>query len=267
MGTYEKIIMEFEDPFWPADAPFIGCCCPQPSPLVAPPQPLAVAAEEVSAGGAATLASRPTMTPPTLLGASDGTLGSAVVATAKASGSALPALASSLHHPIPTVGALASPAEAAATREAAAAATPAANAATSADSSALSLSPPQPLPAIPIFLENYLWSKGVPVLTAAVTGERARIVSSASAAAAAAAAAAEGTKDGGDVDSSWRASHAREMYRRLIKPALVEGLAKDGGELPEPVSVFVTRRVSRLLIARIWQRVFKFVLTPFPDAR
>eukprot|EP00903_Cladosiphon_okamuranus_P006763 g6596.t1 len=239
MGTYEKVIMEFEEPFWPADAPFIGCCCPQPSPRPAPPQSATVAAAELVANGASsTLASGPATPSPTLVGVSNGALGSAAVvtatATATASGSAVPTLAAaSHHHVIPPVGGSASPVEAAA------AATPFAAAASTA--AACAGSSPPPLPAIPIFLENYLWSKGVPVLTAAVTGERARMVSAASmaAAAAAAAAVAEGAEGGSD-EGGWRACHAREMYRRLIKPALVEGLLREGEELPEPVSVFVT---------------------------
>eukprot|EP00752_Nemacystus_decipiens_P004594 g4193.t1 len=244
MGTYEKIIMEFEEPFWPADAPFIGCCCAQPSPLLGPSPPAtAVAAAEAAAeGGSTTLTDCPTMAAPPLVGVFNAALSSKAMATA--SGSALPTLAVGHHHHHPTsaVEASASPAGAAATLEAVAA-IPTAAAAECADSCCPSFSPhPAPaLPAIPILLENYLWSKGVPVLTAAVTGERARIVSSASAAAAAAAAAgAEGTKAEADADSNWRAFHAREMYRRLIKPALTEGLVKDGEELPEPVSVFVT---------------------------
>ncbi|CAM9666223.1 unnamed protein product, partial [Ectocarpus sp. 13 AM-2016] len=50
----------------------------------------------------------------------------------------------------------------------------------------------------------------------------------------------EGAGNSGAAGEGWRASHAREMYRRLIKPALVEGLGGTGEELPEPVSVFVT---------------------------
>lgn len=69
------------------------------------------------------------------------------------------------------------------------------------------------------------------------------------AAAAAAVAAAEGRMLASDADS-WRASHAREMYRRLIMPALVGGLGRDGRSCGNQVSVIVTRQLRCVLGAR-----------------
>ena len=221
MGTYEKIIMEFQEPFWPADVPFIGCCCPQPSLLSPPiPSPAAAAAAGRTGSTAAkpaakqtvsascTIAASSIVAAPLLVAPNDG-LG-ATAAAPTASGSSAPMFDSTaaVHHHSAAVE---------------------------------DLAPGCPLPAIPVLLENYLWSKGVPVLMAAVTGERARMVAASSASAAAAVAGEEGGMDDGN---SLRASYAREMYYRLIKPALVKGLCGDGEELPEPVSVFVTRRVT-----------------------
>lgn len=95
---------------------------------------------------------------------------------------------------------------------------------------------PVSYPTAPIFLENYLWTKGVPVLTAAVTGERAQFIS----AAGVAAAAGSGFEECNGDDQGWRAVHGREMYRILVKPALEDAFRK-GKELPEPVSIDVTR--------------------------
>lgn len=91
--------------------------------------------------------------------------------------------------------------------------------------------------AIPVLLNKYSRSKGVPVLIAAVTRERARMVAAASAAAAVVA-GGERIRDW----DRWRPSRAREMYS-LIKPAHVMGLSRDGEELPEPVSAVVATRV------------------------
>lgn len=219
MGTYEKIIMEFEEPFWPADVPFIGCCCPQPPPFTQRvPTPAATAGAVEARVAAAKLAPKPTVSASSTAVARAMVVDSTLVlpnggldttaAAASAAASALDSTAAKRHHHLPAVVEHLT-------------------------------HPPQPIPAIPVILENYLWSKGVPVLSAAVTGDRARMVAAASAAAAEAA----GGEGMGDEDS-WRASHAREMYIRLIKPALAKGLGRDGEELPEPVSVFVTRRVS-----------------------
>ncbi|CAM9956582.1 unnamed protein product, partial [Ectocarpus fasciculatus] len=236
MGNYEKIIMEFAEPFWPADTPFIGCCCrcPRPPPPSPPSPKTALPATQVPAAapGLATADRGSSSSPaspgtrPTGMTASktarmavDG--GGGGVAPASSPGPANQAsllAAENGHSPALVV--------AAAGRAAAAAATAAA-----ATESAAAVTPP--LPASPVFLENHLWSKGVPVLTAAVTGEPARMVSAAARTMAAAAA-------GSGAEEGWRASHAREMYRRLVKPALVEGLGREGEELPEPVSVFVT---------------------------
>lgn len=133
MGNYEKIIMEFEEPFWPADVSFIGCC-PQPP--------------------------------------------------------------SSRHlQPVPHATALAASSVAA-----------------------------------PVLLENYLYSKGVPVLTAAFTGELGRMVASSK-------------KDKLEENNGIKDAQARDMYIRLVKPALEDGFG-NGQELPDPVSVETTRYVS-----------------------
>ncbi len=223
MGSYEKIIMEFEEPFWPADVPFIGCCCPQPSPVT---QPISIPASTAGALGeivasrlipklavsaSSAAVARPMLPASTFVAPNSGlgaTAEAAAAAAAAAGSSALDTAAAKCHHqPAAVVEHL--------------------------------THPPKSIPAIPVLLENYLWSNGVPVLSAAVTGDRARMVAATSAAAAVAA----GEKVLGDEDT-WRASHAREMYNRLIKPALVKGLGRDGEELPEPVSVLVTRRVT-----------------------
>ncbi|CAN0181113.1 unnamed protein product, partial [Hapterophycus canaliculatus] len=202
MGNYEKIVMEYAEPFWPADAPFSGCCCPpQPSPLLHAPPPSPISA------AAAASAPPPPPSSTTIIGRPDASAANAA-STVTASAAAAAAAGDDYRQP-------------------------AAAAAVSAESC-----PPSSLPAIPLLLENYLWSKGVPVLTAAVIGARARQMS-------ADAAVGEGeeeeeAEEGEEED--WRASHAREMYRRLIKPALVEGLCGEGrAQLPEPVSVAVTR--------------------------
>ncbi|CAM9690420.1 unnamed protein product, partial [Scytosiphon promiscuus] len=68
MGNYEKIVMEYAEPFWPADAPFIGCCCrPQPSTL---PQPPPLPSPPASPPATAAAASAPPVlgSPPTVDG-------------------------------------------------------------------------------------------------------------------------------------------------------------------------------------------------------
>lgn len=91
----------------------------------------------------------------------------------------------------------------------------------------------------PIFLENYLWSKGVPVLTAAVSGERGRLMVAAAAAAAKAAKVSEAAGvDRNEED--WQGVYARELYRKLMLPALRDALGKNG-DIPEPVSVVITK--------------------------
>ncbi|CAM9670660.1 unnamed protein product, partial [Ectocarpus sp. 6 AP-2014] len=222
MGNYEKIMMEFAEPFWPADTPFIGCCTP--SPERAPP---AAPVPRTAPGPATADGGSYSPTPPaprprtTVSGTARMTADGGGAAPPSSSGAANPAslLAAENGH---------TPALAAAAAGAAATPAPAAESAVVAGA--------PPLPASPVFLENHLWSKGVPVLTAAVTGERARMVS----AAARTMVGGEGAGSSGAAEDGWRASHAREMYRRLIKPALVEGLGGKGEDLPEPVSVFVT---------------------------
>ena len=221
MGTYEKIIMEFEEPFWPADVPFIGCCCPQPSLLSQRIPSSAAAAAAWRAGATAvqpaakpiasasyTLAASAMIAAPLLVAPNDGVGATAAATTAPGSSASMFDSTAEVHNHSAAVE---------------------------------DLAPGCPFPAIPILLENYLWSKGVPVLMAAVTGERARMVAAASVSAAAAVA---GERGGMDDRNNLRASYARKMYYRLIKPALIKGLCRDGEELPEPVSVFTTRRVT-----------------------
>lgn len=134
MGIYEKIIVEFEEPFWPADVPFIGCC-PQPPPARQPqpvPHATAVAASSATA---------------------------------------------------------------------------------------------------PVLLENYLFSKGVPVLTAAFAGELGRTV-------------VPSNGDRLEESNGSKDAQARDTYVRLMKPALEDAFG-NGEELPDPVSVETTRSVSR----------------------
>lgn len=133
MGNYEKIIIEFEEPFWPADAPFIGCCPQQPPNRHLQPVPdaTALAASSVTA---------------------------------------------------------------------------------------------------PVLLENYLYSKGVPVLTVAFAGELGRTVVSSKG-------------DRLEENSGTKDAQARDMYIRLVKPALEDAFG-NGEELPDPVSVETTRSVS-----------------------
>lgn len=87
----------------------------------------------------------------------------------------------------------------------------------------------------PVFLENYLWSKGVPVLAAAVSGQRAREVSTECCLHA-------GTvrKDYPVVDATGEETRALELYRRLILPAIQDSFGAGAGTIPEPVSIVVT---------------------------
>lgn len=150
IGRYEKIIMEFQEAFWPADVPFIGCC-PDNTPI-------------------------------------------------------LPA----------------SPRDASDTSTA-------------------------PSPVAPVFLENYLWSKGVPVLAAAVSGQRARQISRDCLEAPTS--SATGTRfnksadlvDASGADATGSQTHALELYRKLVLPALKDSFfGRDGEDVPEPVSVVIT---------------------------
>lgn len=165
-GNYEKIIAEFAQPFWPADAPCIGCCPVQPTPPVGCTSPPNGSSER----------------------------------------SKTPSDACSRVSTEPQ------------------------------DSDALAL------PINPILVENYLWSKGVPVLTAAVSGERGRQVAKAVEAAAAAGAAEDQAEDqaGGGADEEHggnrRGACARELYDELMMPALRDAF----GSIPDPVSVTVT---------------------------
>ncbi|CAN0443847.1 unnamed protein product, partial [Ectocarpus sp. 12 AP-2014] len=233
MGNYEKIIMEFAEPFWPADTPFIGCCCrcPRlppslPSFKTAPPAaPVPTASVPATADGGsyspAPSAPRPRMT------------ASASARMTADGGGAAPPSSSGAANPASLLTAENGHTTALAAAAAGVAATAAAAAAAAAESAVVGA----PLLSVsPVFLENQLWMKGVPVLTAAVTGERARMVSTA----ARTMARGDGAGNSGAKEEGWRASHAREMYRRLIKPALVESLGGAGEDLPEPVSVFVT---------------------------
>ncbi|CAB1116449.1 PAO [Ectocarpus sp. CCAP 1310/34] len=230
MGNYEKIMMEFAEPFWPADTPFIGCCCGYPRPPPSPPSlhtappaaPVPTAPVSATADGGSYSPAPPAPRPRT-------TVSGSARMTADGGGVAPPS-SSGATNPASLVAAENGHTPALAAAAAGAAATAAAESAESAVVGA------PPLSVSPVFLENHLWSKGVPVLTAAVTGERARMVS----AAARTMARGEGAGNSGAAEEGWRASHAREMYRRLIKPALVEGLGGTGEDLPEPVSVFVT---------------------------
>lgn len=224
LGHYEKITAEFKEAFWPADAPFIGCCPPQPS-TMSRSSPVSL----FSSGSCGVPFSSPAST---LIPPSDSV--SKPLRSDLAAAAAQPLDAG---HPPGTlvseshVRALGMTAGATSAAAAVAAAPLAAELA--ADSSP---------PAVPIFLENYLWSKGAPVLTAAVVGERAGLVAAAAAEAAAVASAGATGEGDGAGSEGWRASHAREMYHRLVKPALVDAFG-NGEELPEPVSVSVTRRV------------------------
>ncbi|CAN0509926.1 unnamed protein product, partial [Laminaria digitata] len=239
MGNYEKITVEFKEAFWPTDAPFIGCCpaashagddipsSPLPATATAATatapngsRPLPPAAFSMETPCAAP--SAPPVKSSPLPTASNGSPhATTTTTTTTTTTKVVPRPSGERHEAVPAVVTPAIPVEAVA---AAAAANPAI------------VSP------TPIFLENYLWSKGVPVLTMAVTGERARAISAAAAVASAAAAAAGrvGKKKGGD---AWREAHVREVYCRLVKPALADAFAKKGKKLPEPVSVVLSRCV------------------------
>lgn len=118
MGFYEKIIIEFKEAFWPADAPFIGCC---------PPTVLAEPKERPDAEECSESTS--SSSSPSKSATRSGHSGHAARGVTAPSGSAMGV-------------------EDGTTR-----------------------------PILPVFLENYLWSKGVPVLATAVSGRTARHVS------------------------------------------------------------------------------------------
>ncbi|CAM9317736.1 unnamed protein product [Choristocarpus tenellus] len=139
LGAYEKVLIEFEDTFWP-DVPFIGCC-----------------ASEAPSSTTTTAPNR---------------------------------------------------------------------------SSSFSTS----LSSTGLLLENYHWSKGVPVIVAVFCGTRARQLS-ALIAAASGATTALGT--GEEAVAQMDSESALEAYQRMILPILEEALG--GGEtIPEPVSVIAT---------------------------
>ena len=247
MGYYEKVTVEFQEAFWPADAPFIGCC-PAASPAGgnSSSSPLPPAAAAAAPNGSRPLPppGAPVETPSTV---SSGppfprvesspppavSIGHSHATATKA----IPSVPGERQGGVPIVVTPVDPVAAAA--EVAKPSASAVRASKEAFDTLAEANPAVVSPA-PIFLENYLWSKGVPVLTAAITGERAHAISAAAAVAAASAAGRAGNNEGGD---GWREAHAGEVYRRLVKPSLVDAFAKNGKEIPEPVSVVVSRCV------------------------
>lgn len=240
MGTYEKIMVEFKEAFWPKDQPFIGCCPPSQAAVSGNPLSDTAVGDHPHAPSAATALPSPSSFSPSI----------PLPPLADAESDCLPALLL----PCPVAGdettpvALAPPRAVVAAEISAAIEQPplfptagwgAAVRAEVSNGARVEASNGSPASAVtatalpaPVFLENYLWSKGVPVLTAAITGARARY------AGAAAAAAADG--DGEGKGKEWRDAHAREMYRQLIKPAVDDAFGNGKGT-PEPVSVSITR--------------------------
>lgn len=253
MGTYEKITMQFKEVFWPNDAPFIGCC-PVASPGDDRSSPPLSAASPTGARPLPYLGNS---------AASSNTLSGPSLPHVQSSSSSSSRTVPNGHPHTPTAMPTPTPsgedrgtvppaelvsttpvtAVAAAAVAVAAAVTKPSSSAVQASREAfdaLSVANPAIFGPAPIFLENYLWSKGVPVLTAALTGERGRAVSAVAAVAAAGAVADKtGNRKG---DDAWREAHATEVYVRLVKPTLIDAFGK-GKEIPEPLSVTVTRCV------------------------
>lgn len=244
MGTYEKIMVEFKEAFWPKDKPFIACCPSSQAAVSGNPLSGTAVGGHPHAPSASTTLPSPSSFFPSIL----------LPPLADAESDRLPALLL----PCPVAGdetareSLAPPRAVVAAEISAAIEKPpllptaglgAAVRAEVSNGARVEASNGSPASAVtatalpaPVLLENYLWSKGVPVLTAAITGARARYAQAA--AAVAAAAAADGDREGGGEE--WRDAHAREMYRQLIKPAVDDAFGKGKGT-PEPVSVSMTR--------------------------
>lgn len=247
MGYYEKVTVEFQEAFWPTDAPFIGCC-PAASPAGgdSSSSPLSSAAAAAAPNGSRPLppSAAPVETPctvssePPFPGVESSPPPAVSMDHPHATATkAIPSLPGKRQGGVPTVVAPAKP-----VTTAVEVAKPSVSAVRASKDAfdALAEDNPAVVSLAPIFLENYLWSKGVPVLTAAITGERAHAISAAAAVAAASAAGRAGNSKGGD---DWKEAHAGEVYRRLVKPSLIDAFAKNGKEIPEPVSVVVSRWV------------------------
>lgn len=105
-----------------------------------------------------------------------------------------------------------------------------------------------PLPVAPVFLENYLWSKGVPVLAAAVSGQRAQRVCRGCLEAPTSPATGIGSNTSADLvdapeaDATGVETRTFELYRQLVLPALKDSFFDccHEGDIPKPVSVVIT---------------------------
>ena len=231
MGNYEKIIVEFEESFWPADIPFIGCCPQLSSPP--PPPSLSLPATELSDSSpckATRCAECPY--PHTSMAKSAG--------AAEGIGDVGDALALTGHlhrrHQVPGA-ASALLAEARSDTIRAVPQTVSEDAKSPPREVGVMLPFEQP---VPILVENYMGLKGVPVLAVAFCGEHGREVAAAAKAGYEKEEAEnEDTRQG---SNGRKTSHAREIYRRLVKPALDDAFGR-GVELPEPVSVIISKCV------------------------
>lgn len=264
MGLYEKIIMEFEKPFWPEDMPFIGCC-----PVISPRARVPVATPAAKTATKAT----PSCTPTVISSHPASALPPAPAVNLDPK-SAVPrcpngknrparapvATTQVVAHDTPTEGrgAFDGSISAAACHcgrcgaighdssngvidiKPSLRATPLVAAVDAARDECLdtgSGTAPASDPIAPVFLENYWWSKGVPVLAAALCGQRAQKVSEASALETESGAGTQARN--GESGEHGRNSYARDLYRRLILPALSEAFGQEA-EIPEPISVMVT---------------------------